>query len=233
LPKRALIVDDDLPTCELIKTILNSAGMEAMTLSDSAHAAELLQKQQFDAIFLDVNMPAPDGMELARQIRRGGNNQKTPIVMITGEEEPAVLTRGFQAGVNYFLFKPINKERLLNLVRVTQGTIDRERRHFQRVAIRRKIQVRLGQKSLPGETIDMSLNGVLVQASQTFPAGSMVQVSLELSPGKPPIVVDGTIARVVGATRMGIRLDRIGDAENQRLQEFLFPLIHATDNVEA
>lgn len=225
MPPRALVVDDDLPTCKVIQAILNSADIEAMILTESAHAAELLQKQKFDAVFLDVNMPAPDGIELARQIRGGGYNQKTPVIMITGEEDPALLTRGFQAGVNFFLFKPINKERLLNLSRVTRKAIDREKRHFQRVAVRRKIQIRLDQDSLEGETIDVSLNGVLVQASRTFPTGSRVQVRLDVSPGKQPITSDGIVARVVGFTRMGIHLDRMGTRERQRLQEFLLPLL--------
>ncbi len=225
MPPRALVVDDDLPTCKLIQAILNSADIESMILTDSAHAAELLRKQKFDAVFLDVNMPAPDGMELVRQIRGGGYNQKTPVIMITGEEDPAVLARGFQAGANFVLFKPINKERLLNLSRITHSAIERERRHFQRVAVRRKLQIRLDQDSLEGETIDVSLNGVLVQASRTFPMGSRVQVRLDLSPGKPPLAADGIVARVVGFTRMGIHLDRIGTRERQRLQEFLLPLL--------
>lgn len=225
MPQRALVVDDDLPTCKLIQAILNSADIEAMILTESAHAAELLRNQKFDAVFLDVNMPAPDGIELARQIRAGGYNQKTPVIMITGEEDPAVLSRGFQAGVTFFLFKPINKERLLNLSRVTQSAAEREKRHFQRVVVRRKIQIRLDQDTLEGETIDVSLNGVLVQVSRTFPTGSRVQVRLDLSPGKQPLTADAIVARVVGFTRMGIHLDRIGTRERQRLQEFLLPLI--------
>jgi DNA-binding response OmpR family regulator len=233
LPTRALVVDDDLPTCQLIKTILNSADMEAMILTNSADAAELLQRQKFDVVFLDVNMPSPDGMELARHIRGGGLNQKTPLIMITGEEDPTVLTHGFQVGVNFFLFKPINRGRLLNLTRVTHSVIEREKRRFQRVAVRRKIQVRLDQENLEGETIDLSLNGALVQTSRTFPAGSSVQISLDLSPGRPPIACDGLVARLIGHTRMGIHFDRIGTAEGQRLEEFLLPLILVSTNPEA
>lgn len=225
MPTRALIVDDELSTCELIQAILNSADMEAMILTDSAHAAELLQEQRFDAIFLDVNMPPPDGIELARQIRGGGYNCKTPVIMITGEEDPAVLHRGFEAGANFVLFKPIQKQRLLNLIRVAHGAIDRERRRFQRVVVRRKVHIQVGKESMEGETIDVSLSGVLVEASRTFPVGSPVHIRLDVWPDKEPIFADGLVARTVGNTRMGIHLDRIATAESQRLQEFLLPLI--------
>jgi CheY-like chemotaxis protein len=230
LPPRALVVDDDLPTCRLIQAILHSADMETMIVTDSAQAADLLRQQKFDAVFLDVNMPAPDGMELMRQIRAAGPNQKTPVIMITGEEDRSVLARGFQAGVTFFLFKPINKERLLNLSRVAQGTIEHEKRRFQRVVVHRKAQVTLNEDRLEAETIDVSLNGVLVQASRTFPVGSRVQVRLDLLPGKQPITADGIVARVIGLARMGVHFDRIGTAESQRLQDFLLPLMLVSDN---
>jgi two-component system, sensor histidine kinase len=61
-PQPALIVDDNREICKLIETILHSAGMEALIPKDSAQAAELLLNQKFDAVFLDVNMPAPNGI---------------------------------------------------------------------------------------------------------------------------------------------------------------------------
>ena len=65
VPARVLVVDDDALTCELIGEILCSAGMEAASLTDSTEAAARLRTDKFDAIFLDVRMPPPDGIELA------------------------------------------------------------------------------------------------------------------------------------------------------------------------
>ena len=72
MPQSALVVDDDLATCELIQTILHSADMKALISTDSGQAAELLRNQKFDAVFLDVNMPPPDGLELTRLMRASG-----------------------------------------------------------------------------------------------------------------------------------------------------------------
>jgi CheY-like chemotaxis protein len=233
LPIRALIVDDDLSTCEMIQAILLSADMEATFLTRSADASEILQKQRFDAIFLDVKMPPPDGMELARQVRLGGYNRSTPVIMITGVEDPAVLHRAFKAGANFVLFKPIHKQRLLNLIRVAHGAIDREKRRFQRVPVRRNVRLQCGNESVEGETIDVCLSGALVQASRALPVGSAVQIRLDAWPGREPIVADGRVARIVGDNRIGIYLDRISTAESLRLQEFLLPLILATPDPAA
>ncbi len=183
VPQHALVVDDDLEMCKLIQAILHSADTEALISTDSAHAVELLHNQKFDAVFLDVNMPPPDGIELTRLIRASGPNQKTPVIIVTGEEDPSVVSRGFQAGATFFLFKPINRERLLNLSRATHGAVEREKRHYQRVVVSRNVQILFDQDTLEGQTIDVSLNGLLVRAPRTLAVGSPVSIRLFLSSG--------------------------------------------------
>jgi CheY-like chemotaxis protein len=231
VPQRAQVVDDDLETCKLIQAILHSADMEALISTDSAEAVELLRNRKFDAVFLDVNMPPPDGIEVTRLMRASGYNQKTPVIMVTGEEDPSVLGRGFQAGANFFLFKPINKQRLLNLSRTTHSAVQREKRHYQRVVVSHNVQVLLDGDVLEGETIDVSLNGLLVRAPRPFAVGSRVSARLFLSSGTPPITADGTVVRVAGP-HTGIHLENIGKDASKRLQDFLLPLILAGTNAQ-
>jgi DNA-binding response OmpR family regulator len=223
--QHVLVVDDDLLECELLQRTLHGADIQALTLTDSRQASEILRNHTFDAIFLDVNMPPPDGMELTRQIRASQSNQKTAIIMITGSDDSAVVARGFQAGINFFLYKPINKDRLLNLVRVTQSVNRVEKRRFHRVAVRQKVEVQFNHDILEGNTIDVSLNGLLVHVSQTVPVSSRVKVRISLSPGKTPLAVGGTVTRVPSPDSMGIHLDAIGMNESRQLQDFLLPLM--------
>jgi DNA-binding response OmpR family regulator len=67
VPAHVLVVDDDPLTCELIREILCSAGMEAASLTDNTEAASRLRIDKFHAIFLGVRIPPPDGTELAWQ----------------------------------------------------------------------------------------------------------------------------------------------------------------------
>jgi CheY-like chemotaxis protein len=224
VPQHALVVDDDLDTCKVIRAILRSADIEALISADSVHALELLRNQKFDAVFLDVNMPHPDGIELTRLIRASGRNQKTPVIIVTGEENPSVLGRGFEAGANFFLFKPINKESLLNLAHATHSAVQSEKRRYQRVVVSCKVQVLLDRDVIEGETIDASLNGLLVRAARTFAVGSHVSIRLFLSPGTRPIATGGTIVRLAGP-HMGIHLENIGNDASRRLQDFLLPLM--------
>jgi CheY-like chemotaxis protein len=225
-------VDDEPMLCELIQEVLTSGEFEAQATSSSVLASTLLREQKFDAVFLDVRMPAPDGIELARQIRASGRNQNTPIVLITGEEDRTVLVRAFQAGANFLLFKPIDRQRLLRLIRVTEGMIQREKRQYQRVKVGCKVSLQSGQERSSGKTIDLSLNGAMVQADSVFSVGSIIQIELELMRGKPVLRAAARVVRVVGNNCMGLHIEKMPLAESAKLQEFLLPLIMAEVNVE-
>ena len=224
---QVLVVDDDPLTCELIREILCSAGMEAASLTDSTEAASRLRTEKFHAIFLDVRMPPPDGIELARQIRASRVNASTVIVMIAGEEDRTVMKRAFEAGVEFFLFKPVERSKLLRLIRATEGPIERERRRSTRVRLRCRVSMESGNDRIVGTTVDLSLGGLLVQSQHVFPPDTRVTVSLELETGKAPFRSNARVVRTVGTDCMGIQFENLAAKESRQLQEFLLPLILA------
>ncbi len=225
MPARVLVVDDDPLAGELICEILRTAGMEASFLTSSTEAAELLKREKYHAVFLDMRMPPPDGVELARQIRASRVNASTVIVMITGEEERTLMKRAFEAGVEFFLFKPVARNKLLKLIRVAEGPIERERRRFTRVRMRCRVSLESGNDRLEGMTQDLSLSGALVQSGRAYPLGTRVTVSLELEAGTPALRSGALVVRTVGTDHMGIQFENLGPAESIRLQEYLLPLI--------
>ena len=227
MPARVLVVDDDPLAGELICEILRSAGMDASFLTSSTEGAELLKREKYHAVFLDMRMPPPDGVELARQIRASRVNASTVIVMITGEEERTLMKRAFEAGVEFFLFKPVARNKLLKLIRVAESPIERERRRFTRVRMRCRVSLESGNDRLEGTTQDLSLSGALVQSGRAYPLGTRVTVSLELEAGTPALRSGALVVRTVGIDRMGIHFENLGPAESIRLQEYLLPLILA------
>jgi CheY-like chemotaxis protein/Tfp pilus assembly protein PilZ len=222
---RVLVVDDDPLVCELVKEVLDSVEMVAVTLTDSKEASTRLAQEKFQAVFLDVHMPRPGGIELAGQIRASGMNRSTPIVVITGEDDRSALTDAFNAGANFFLYKPIDRHRLLRLVRVAHAPIQREARRYQRVKVPCKLAIVLNQERISGTTVDLSLGGMFVQASRTLPVGSVVQVLLELKAGAYPLSLPARVVRATGKDSMGLQIENAGAEESKKLQEFLLPMI--------
>jgi DNA-binding response OmpR family regulator len=225
--QRALIVDDEPATCQLIEKALHSVGIESLVLTRSSEAPALLQEGKFAAVFFDFRMASPDGAELARQMRDSVLNRRTPIILISDDQRPDAMSRAFEAGASFFLYKPIDKERLLKLVRATQGSIEHERRRTRRIPVKSKVLLRSAGQQIDGETIDISMEGILVKAARTVPIGSSVDVSLHLSKGMRPIVGAGSVVRLPSASQMGIHLGQLALPESQRLQEFLLSLIPA------
>jgi CheY-like chemotaxis protein len=224
---RVLVVDDDAPTCELLREILSSAGFETTSHTDSAEAASRVQLHKFHAIFLDARMPPPDGIRLAQQLRGSQINATSVIVMITGDDDRSVMGRAFEAGVKFFLFKPIDRSRLLQLIRATSGTIERERRRFLRIRLRCRVTIDSPQASSEGTTLDLSLGGTLVQSRSTIRPGTSVTVNLELEPGSGPLALAARVVRIVGNDCMGMQFENLAPKESERLQLLLLPLILA------
>jgi DNA-binding response OmpR family regulator len=223
--ERALVVDDDPAVCGMIRTVLGDTGIEVLSVSDSKQAPGWLGKEKFAVVLFDLRMASPNGVELSRLARGSGLNQMTPIVLLSDDPGTSAVAEGFSAGASFFLYKPIDKVRLLKLIRATRGTIEHERRRFRRVPLRARVELANGNQGLTGETLDVSLNGMLVETTSTFPKGSPVQFLLYLSPGWKPIEGAGIVMRVMGANQMGIQMNPLPMAESARLQEFLLPMI--------
>ena len=87
-----LLVEDDLPSLEMMTEVFGSLNAEVRPVSDSERAAAMVNKERFDGIFLDLEMPKVSGLELARRIRMSSWNKSTPIVVVTGRS----IERGYQ-----------------------------------------------------------------------------------------------------------------------------------------
>lgn len=224
MPSRALVVDDDPANCELIQEVLRSVDVESLALTHSGQAVTALAREKFDAIFLDVNMPAPDGIELTRKIRSGGLNVTTPVMIITGEEDRGLLGRAFQAGASFFLYKPIDRYDVLRLVRASADSVEHERRRYRRIKVSCNVSIQSGDRKLEGKTLDMSFGGMFVQSSGTFPVGTVAQVAIQV-PGAPPVYCTARVLRVAAGDCMGMQFENLSTAHTKVLQEFLLPLI--------
>jgi CheY-like chemotaxis protein len=225
---RVLVVDDDPSLCEFIQEVLASENIQAHIVTDSIEAAARLKLERFDAIFLDMHMPSLDGIELAKRARSLGLNQSTPLVMITGEQDQKAVQRAFNAGVNLFLFKPVDRTRLMRLLNAADNFIQYQRKRVTRVKVCKGVSIESGELRISGTTLDLSFGGMLVRSSSTLPVGSSVRVGLELQSGKPPVQLAARVVRVLGDDCMGLQIERAG-REDKGLENFLVPLILATN----
>jgi CheY-like chemotaxis protein len=223
--EKALVIDDHQPTSEFIAEILRACEIETYNTSDSKLAEARLRRERFDVVFVDAKMPAPDGLELTRKIRAFGPNKRATIVMITGEQGHHFMKRVFEAGVTFVVFKPVDRQALMRMLRVTQGSVERERRRYARVSATCPVAMEFSGQSSSGTTIDISLTGMRVKMNRTFPVNSMVQTTLELLPNTPKLTFKSRVVRQIDDDCMGLEYEGMGETESQKLEEFLLPKV--------
>jgi DNA-binding response OmpR family regulator len=222
---RALIADGDAADSSLIQEVMREGQMPAVVVHDGKDAAPLLKAEKFSLLIVDFLGPTVNGVELTKAARFAGPNQMTPIVVLSNHQDPSAVSKAFNAGANFFLYKPIDRGRLLGLLRAAHASIEHERRRFRRVPLQLRMKLLFEDHEYEGETINVSLNGVLVRMDAEIPTGSRVRASLWLTGDAKPIDCGGTIMRALGANRVGILLDHVTVADNVRLQAVLLPTI--------
>lgn len=99
-----LIVEDDQEMAALLKRGLETKGINIVLVPEGKEAIEKLQRESFEIIILDVNLPDFNGFELARRIRAEGNS--TPILFLTAQDSLSDKVTGFEVGGDDYLIKP-------------------------------------------------------------------------------------------------------------------------------
>lgn len=97
-----LIVDDEAAIAMLVRRILTEAGYRCQAVTDSRAAADLLEKNCYDLVLLDVMMPHLDGYDLLAYLRPTG----TPCIFITAKDAVAERVRGLNSGADDYIVKP-------------------------------------------------------------------------------------------------------------------------------
>ena len=107
---RVLVVEDNQSNRRLLDIILKKSGLVPALANDGREALALLDKQEFDLILMDMQMPNMNGYEATRQLRRKGIT--TPVVALTAHAMKDDAQKCHTAGCNDYLAKPIERERL-------------------------------------------------------------------------------------------------------------------------
>ncbi len=106
-----LVVEDDTNARKLMKAVLERAEYCVIPAVNGEDALSLLDSNHVDLILLDIMMPGMDGYTFAGELRAAGNT--VPILMITAKQLPADKRKGFLAGTDDYMTKPVDTEEML------------------------------------------------------------------------------------------------------------------------
>lgn len=108
MPKRILVVDDEMGARVLIGTFLDRGGFEVIKAKNGVEALALMEQGPLpDMVIMDVMMPEMDGITLCRSIRTKFPESPMPLLVLSGSGDVETVTKAIRAGATDFLSKPI------------------------------------------------------------------------------------------------------------------------------
>lgn len=106
LISKILVVDDEAISRRAVVYALEKARLKSVSVEDPEQAMQLLSENDFDLVFLDVDMPGMNGYELCAKLRTMPQHKKTPVVFVTSLNDFDNRTSSTMAGGNDFIGKP-------------------------------------------------------------------------------------------------------------------------------
>lgn len=101
---KILVVDDEIAICDLIDLNLSAAGYHCTSVQDGLEALDLIEKEAYDLILLDIMLPGADGYDIMEYIRPIG----VPVIFITAKHEVRDRVKGLKLGADDYLVKPFD-----------------------------------------------------------------------------------------------------------------------------
>ncbi|NOY44032.1 MAG: response regulator [Deltaproteobacteria bacterium] len=114
---RILIVDDSPTMRQLLAACLAPMSPDCVEASTGLEAVERLSIEPFDLVFLDINMPDMDGVEVVSFLKAHPSLAKIPVVMVTTRAEPGLRERLLSQGVDRYITKPFEPSAVLQAAR--------------------------------------------------------------------------------------------------------------------
>lgn len=111
---KILIVDDEKPICDLIDINLSAAGYQCKSVQDGISAIDLIDKENFDLILLDIMLPGADGFDIMEYIRP----LHVPVIFITAKNDVRDKVKGLKLGAEDYLVKPFDVVELVARIEV-------------------------------------------------------------------------------------------------------------------
>jgi DNA-binding NtrC family response regulator len=150
MANKALVVDDDKVTLDLLSFQLQSEGFETTVAEKGSRGLDLIRENDFDIILTDLNLPDISGIEMVKKSKEMAPN--TEIIMITGFGSMEKAIEATKAGAFYYVEKPVEFDELYVLI---QKAVERKQQAIEIKELRGKLSSRTSYEGVIGGSRSM------------------------------------------------------------------------------
>lgn len=125
---KILVVDDEEYIRDVIVEYLNNEGYLTTQAEDGKEAKELLEKEKFDLMILDIMMPDMDGFTLLEEL---DNSKKVPTIILSARGEEIDKLTGFDKGIDDYLCKPFSPKELVARVKAILNRVSTKKENYR------------------------------------------------------------------------------------------------------
>ena len=124
MSRKVLVVDDNLDSTMILRSILEGHGFAVAVAHSGAEALAQLERELPDAILLDVMMPEMSGFEVLKRVKSAHATSNIPVIMVTAKMQDDDVMSGYQCGADYYITKPCTAKQLLYGLGLVLGRAD-------------------------------------------------------------------------------------------------------------
>jgi len=213
----ALLVSRDRPSLRVLTALLDVLQIEHQTCHSSADAVEWLVRGHHSALIVDFDLVGAG--QVARMAPMATPRRKPAVYAMVSAFTP--VGGAFQSGVNFVLYKPLIYEQVARSLHAGQRLMRPNPRHSHRHPLEALVHLQLGTAALPAIMLDLSEQGLALQAPEPLPAVHNVPLHFYL-PGTPHLVEGiGKVIWTDDDGRAGMFFSRLTPASRHHLKNWL------------
>ena len=182
-PAGILIIDDEESIRDSMSQVLRKEGYRVKTAVEGREGLDILGKETFQAVFLDLKLPGIKGMDILSRIKE--SSPETPVIIITGYTSVESAIEAMKRGAFDYMAKPFTPE----AVRVvTRKALESRRLLYENIYLKRELEARTGFEMVVGKS--KAMLSVLDIVRRVSPTESTVLISGESGTGKEVIALE-------------------------------------------
>ena len=213
----ALLMCRNQQSLKVLAATFDRVGIQQRTCLSASEIIDRLAREHHSALVLDFDLPGAG--QVARMVRLAPPQRRPVIFAIIGALTEVSGT--FQAGANFVIYKPLTNEQVTRSLRAARGFMQPDRRRAQRHPLEAVVHLQFGITTLPAVLLDVSEDGLAVQAAEPLVAAGQVPFRFVLPGSRQTVEGAGEMVWADDNGRAGMFFARLTAASQKHLKNWI------------